>query len=122
MTMKNLVIVLTGMMLVIYGTPTDALGGKTLIFGTHPIPLMVVDDQHGVFVELTKIIAERANLDIKIVVVPAKRARVYFHEQKFDVLFPGLDAYFFPENPPIKSEDLIMVKHDFVFTKKGTRC
>jgi polar amino acid transport system substrate-binding protein len=81
---------------------------------------MVVDDQHGVFVELTRTIAERANLDIEIIVVPVKRALAYFNVQKFDVLFPGLDVYFPPENPPIKSEELITVKHDFVFTRKGT--
>ncbi len=98
----------------------DALCGEKIIFGTHPIPRLVVDEHHGAFVELTRTIAERANLDIEIVVCPTKRAITYFQHQEFDVLFPGLDVYFSSERPPIQSVECILIKQDFVFTKQGT--
>jgi hypothetical protein len=48
---------------------------------------MVIDEHSCVFIELTKTLADRANIAIEIVVIPAKRAISYFHDQKFDALF-----------------------------------
>ncbi len=99
---------------------SDTFGGEKLIFGTHLIPRMVVDAHSGVFIELTRTLADRSKLEIEIVVIPPKRAIAYFQDQRFDVLFPGMDVYFPPGHLPVKSEELITVKCDFVFTKKGT--
>ncbi len=92
---------------------------QKIIFGTHPIPRLVVDEHHGAFIELTRTISKRANLDIEIIVAPAKRAVKYFHDQYFNVLFPGLDVYFSPEKLMIQSSECILIKQDFVFTKQG---
>jgi polar amino acid transport system substrate-binding protein len=95
-------------------------GAETIRIGTFPIPLMVIDKDNGVFIELTKTIAERAGLQVEITVIPPKRAINDFSEKQMDVLFPALDVNFSPEKMPLKSSELIYVKKDFVFTPKGS--
>ncbi|MCP4105216.1 MAG: transporter substrate-binding domain-containing protein [Desulfobacteraceae bacterium] len=93
--------------------------GETITFGTFPIPKMVLDENHGNFIELTRAISERAGIDIEIVVKPTKRTIQNFKLNETDVLFPALDVNFSPENQPIKSGELLYVKRDYIFTRKG---
>ncbi len=97
----------------------DAYGEEKLRFGTFPIPHLVLDENHGNFVELTRAIFERAHLVIEIVVKPAKRTLHDFQQNKIDAIFPALDVNFSSENKPIKSDELIFLKKDYVFTRKG---
>ncbi len=99
----------------------QSFGAEKIKFGSFPIPLMVVDEQNGVFIELTKTIAQRANLEIDFLIAPPKRTVGAFLANKIDVLFPALDINFPEGITPIKSKELIYLKTDFVFTKKGTR-
>ncbi len=93
--------------------------GETITFGTFPIPKMVLDEKNGNFVELTRVLSQRAGLDIKIIVKPTKRTIQNFQLDEIDVLFPALDVNFSPGNEPIKSGELLYVKKDYVFTRKG---
>ncbi len=97
----------------------QSFGAERIKFGTFPIPLMVVDEQNGVFIELTKTIAQGSNLDIEFIIAPPKRTISDFLENKIEVLFPALDVSFPVGIKPIKSKELIYIKEDFVFTKKG---
>ncbi|EPJ50436.1 MAG: hypothetical protein OFPI_20190 [Osedax symbiont Rs2] len=94
---------------------------EKIIFGSYKIPLMVVDEQNGLFVKLVKAIAKRANLDIDIVIYPVKRTIKKFLNNEIDVLFPAVDAFFTKGTNPVKSSELIYVKTDFTFTKKGEK-
>jgi polar amino acid transport system substrate-binding protein len=98
----------------------NPLRAETVRFGTFPIPLMVVDKDNGVFIELTRTIAERAGLQIEIIVTPPKRTVNDFSEKQIDALFPALDVNFSPEQMPLKSSELIYVKKDYAFTPKGS--
>jgi len=80
---------------------------------------MVVDENNGVFIDLAKEIAKRIEIDIKIAVAPPKRTITRYMQNEIDVLFPALDVFFPPGKAPIKSKELIYVKTDFVFSKKG---
>lgn len=97
----------------------SAFGREKIQIGAYPIPLLVEDSTHGLFIDLTNAIAEKAGLEIEISVVPSKRIVRYFQEQQIDVLLPGLDVFFSAENQPIKSES-IAVKKDYIFTRKET--
>ncbi|MCU4677488.1 transporter substrate-binding domain-containing protein [Catenovulum sp. 2E275] len=97
----------------------NAYSKENLIFATFPIPLMVKNEESGLFVELTKAIAARANLNIEIKVLPPKRAIYYFLEQKVDALFPGLDFSFPQDAQYLKSKELIYIKQDFAFSLKS---
>ncbi len=115
--MKKLYTSLFALLFIILSSPSHA--AEKVVFGTFPIPLMVIDQNNGVFVELTKAIAKRAGLDIKIVVTPPKRTISNFLEGKNDAIFPGLDVTFPPNTRYARSKESIFVKVDFVFTKKG---
>jgi len=88
-------------------------------FGTFPVPHLVLDENHGNFIELTRTIAQRAHLDIEITVTPPKRARFNFGEKKIDILFPAVDHFFSPEHQPIKSDEPLYIKKNYAFTRKG---
>ncbi len=92
---------------------------KVIKFGTFPVPQLVLDENHGNFIELTRTIAERAHLHIEITVTPTKRALFNFGEKKNDVLFPAVDQFFSPGNEPVKTDELIFIKKDYAFTRKG---
>ena len=94
---------------------------EKIVFGSYQIPLMVVNEQNGIFVELVNAIAKRANWDIDIVIYPVKRTLKRFLNQKIDVLFPAVDAFFTRGTNLVKSSELIYVKTDFTFTKKGEK-
>jgi len=97
----------------------DTFGEEKLKIGTFPIPLLVLDEKQGKFVELTRTISERAGLDIEIIVTPPKRTIHKFLQNELDILFPALDVNFSPENMPVKSDELLFLKKDFSFTRKG---
>jgi polar amino acid transport system substrate-binding protein len=88
--------------------------------GSFPIPLMVIDNQNGVFVELFQEIAKRANFDYELIIAPPPRILGSFMNGDVDVFFPALDVLFPPDNQPIKTEELIYVKEDYVFTRKNS--
>ena len=92
---------------------------KTLSFCTFPIPLMVENEEKGVFIDLAKRIAKRAHIDIHINVLPPKRAINNFLKGDADALFPALDVNFPTGIKFAKTQELIYIKEDFVFTKKG---
>ncbi len=87
--------------------------------GTFPIPLMVVDSENGVFIDLTNEILKRAKLDAEIVVLPPKRTMLYFNTKDVDVVFPALDVFFATGIEYTKPSEIFYVKEDFVFTRKG---
>lgn len=103
----------------VFVSQLSAFGAETLRIGTYPIPMLVEDSTHGLFIDLTNAIAEKAGLDIEIRVVPSKRIVLEFQQQQIDVLLPGLDVFFSADNQPIKSEP-VAVKKDYIFTRKGT--
>ena len=88
--------------------------------GTFPIPLMVDDSKKGIFIELANEIAKRAGLEFEITVLPPQRTHEEFQDGKLDVIFPALDVNFPPDKKPLKSKEIIYIKRDFAFTKKGT--
>jgi polar amino acid transport system substrate-binding protein len=106
--------------LLLIGMSISVMAGEKVKFGTFPIPLMVEDGEHGVFIELTKTIAQKAKIEIEIVISPPKRTMSYFTKQKVDAIFPALDINF-PEGTSFeKANEIIYIKEDFVFTKKGS--
>ncbi|MCP5206202.1 MAG: transporter substrate-binding domain-containing protein [Hahellaceae bacterium] len=90
---------------------------EKLSFITFPIPSMVINSNEGKFIELTKAVAEKAGIDIAISVYPAKRAQQFFLSQQADAIFPALDSYF-PNKHPHRSQELLMVKRIYIFSKK----
>ena len=84
------------------------------------IPVMIENPQKGVFVELVKKTAEVAGLTISIDVLPTKRAIDTFLSGQYDLMFPGLNMQYHGQMERVKpSEELIYVKTDFAFVKKG---
>ncbi len=81
---------------------------------TFPIPLMVEDENTGVFIDLTKEIAKRSQINITIKVLPPKRTAKLFHDNNFHGFFPALDVMVTKE---IAKSDPIYIKKDFAFTK-----
>lgn len=79
---------------------------------------MVVNENEGRFVELTKAIGEKAGIDISIKVFPPKRAQQIFLSQHPDGIFPALDKYF-PDQVPTRSKELLAVKRTYIFSKKN---
>ncbi|MBU3917218.1 transporter substrate-binding domain-containing protein [bacterium] len=98
---------------------TTVSAAEEVSFATFPIPLMVVDENNGVFVELANAIASRADLKIKIIIAPPKRTITNFIGNKADVLFPAVDVFFPPDYAYLKSSEPIYIKTDFIFTRKG---
>lgn len=88
--------------------------------GTFPIPLMVESSSKGVFVELAGEISKRVGQPFEISVLPPQRTVEDFLAGKLDVMFPALDVMFPAGQTPLKTKELIYVKEDFAFTKKGS--
>ena len=99
----------------------DAL---TLTFATFPIPLMVQDAEHGVFITLTQEIIRRLGISATIRVSPPQRAIRELILGDADVLFPALDVFFdakqaMPSQDVSRTDEVIYVKRDYVFTRRG---
>lgn len=88
--------------------------------GTFPIPLMVEDAKKGIFIELANEMAKRAGVEIEIAVMPPQRIQEDFKTGKLDVMFPALDVLFSKEGQPLKTKEILYIKRDFAFTKKGS--
>jgi polar amino acid transport system substrate-binding protein len=65
---------------------------KPLVVATYYVPLMSESSDKGLFVDLTKEIARRNKLDIKIIVSPANQVFLDFANGKVDGFFPALDV------------------------------
>ena len=89
---------------------------ETLTVGTFPVPLMVESGDKGVFIELTKAVAQEAGIDIVIEVYPAQRTLKMFERNQLDILFPALAV-----TMPIDHErsDAVYIKRDYSFTVKS---
>ncbi|MBU2514354.1 transporter substrate-binding domain-containing protein [bacterium] len=98
---------------------TTANAVEKVTFATFPIPLMVVDENTGVFIELVKTISSRAGFEISIQITPPVRTVSNFANNKAEVLFPAIDVFFPPDQKYLKSSEIIYVKTDFIFTRKG---
>ena len=117
MLKKKFILVLLTLMLTSYAFA----GEKQKIYkvGTFPIPLMVESKTKGVFVELFSEIAKRAGIKYELVITPPKRTVTGLVDGSIDLFFPALSAIIPPSKKVYKSKELIYVKKDFVFTKKG---
>lgn len=88
--------------------------GKIYKFGAFPIPLMVESKDKGIFIELTKEIAKRANVTIEIVVEPTKRILNGFNENQLDIIYPAVDVTL-PK--PAERTTAVYHKIDYTFYK-----
>ena len=92
------------------------VAAKTYQMGTFLIPLMVIDKDKGIFVELFKEAARRVEKDFEIVIFPTKRTFMYFHKGKIDGFFPALDK---SAGEKAAKSSTIYSKNNVVFVKKG---
>ncbi len=111
--MKRLIIMLTMLSI------TIGFAQETLKVVTFQIPVMVESKSEGVFIELVNATAEKAGIKVEIEVLPPPRAIGGFMSKSFDMLFPALDIQFHGKEKPLASKEIIYVKQDFAFTKKG---
>jgi hypothetical protein len=72
-------------------SPLAAVQADEINLASFPIPLMVIDQNSGVFVELVKEIDKRIEHSVKLSVYPAKRTVSQFHSEGVDGFFPALD-------------------------------
>jgi len=100
-----------------FGAMPKACGGKKeVIVSAGEIPLFVVNANKGVFVEMAKEAAKRADVPVKIVVVPKKRAVAYFNSQRADALIPHPKGHptaaGYPSVP-------VLTKRNYAYVRKG---
>lgn len=88
-----------------------------LKIGTFPIPLMVTDQDTGVFVRLFREAAQRAGEEIGIEVHPPKRTVHLFHKGRLDGFFPALDINV---GETVSKSATIYLKKDIVFVRKDS--
>jgi polar amino acid transport system substrate-binding protein len=105
---------LSATVLLVAATMPAAADDKTVILDLYPIPVMVIDANTGVFVDLAKELAKRARVAVSIEVVPARRAVDNFERGEVDALLPGLSVLL---SKPYVASAPIYIKRDFVFSK-----
>lgn len=93
---------------------------KPLNFATFQIPHYVENENFGVFIDLTREIAERANLKIKITIYPRLRAFHFFSAQQADVLFPVVEVDLQGMQSTPSLSDSFYAKVDYIFTLNDT--
>ena len=86
--------------------------------GSFPIPVHVENASTGIFVELTREIALRTDTEVRLHVVPARRAVDNFVNRSFAGLVPALDTSFEPGQKWFRTSEAIDCKEDFIFTLK----
>ncbi|MDB5896309.1 MAG: amino acid transporter substrate-binding protein family [Rhodoferax sp.] len=96
-----------------------AASQATVDIGSFPIPLHVESDREGIFIVLTREIAQRTRTDLTLHITPPKRALANFANQTMTGLFPALDVSFEPGQKFIRTREAIDCKEDFIFTVKG---
>lgn len=99
------------------GAIPKACGNKQeVIVSAGEIPLFVVNANEGVFVEMAKEAAKRADIPVKVVVVPKKRAVAYFNSQRADALIPHPKGHptaaGYPSVP-------VLTKRNYAYVRKG---
>jgi polar amino acid transport system substrate-binding protein len=90
---------------------------KTYKMAAYPIPLMVVDNQHGVFIDLFREVTKRTGENFELEVYPTNRVLKLFQDGQIDGFFPGLDIMI---GDKAAKSDIFYQKTDFAFVKKGT--
>ena len=83
---------------------------------TFPIPLMVENEQTGVFVDLLREIEKLIPHTVTLSVYPTKRTIHLFTQQRIDGFFPALDVIV---PGKVHRSSSIYVKRDFAFVKRG---
>jgi|GEM_PF-728039 ABC-type amino acid transport/signal transduction systems, periplasmic component/domain len=96
---------------IFFVTPS-VFAAKTVKMATYPIPLMVENEDKGIFVQLAKELGLRTQQKIVIEVKPASKSILAFSTGEVDAIFPGLDVIM-PKNCA-KSEPFYL-KTDFIF-------
>ena len=96
---------------------TWAAAAKTYKMGAFPIPLLIEDQNQGVFVELFKEVAKRTGESFEFVVYPTQRTRKLFAERELDGMFPGLEQSM--EGKYARST-VFYSKNEVVFVRAGT--
>ena len=115
------ILLATGILCALFSAlTTHANSLEKLNLATFKIPHYVESDDTGVFINLTREIAKRAELDITITLYPRLRAFQFFNAQTADALFPVVDVDF--EVLPIQPllSDSFYTKTDYIFTRNGS--
>lgn len=114
--MKKSILALVLVVMYLMMTPLKSFSEqKSLKIGSFPIPLMVENPESGVFIDLVKEIAKRADVKLEIIVEPPKRTIANFESGALDCFFPALDVSV-PKKVEASSE--IYTKKDFAFVLK----
>ncbi len=90
-----------------------------IIFTTFPIPLMVESETEGVFIQLTQEVIRRLDIKATIRVATPQRSINDLVQGRVAVLFPALDVFFVDKEQYSRSDELIYIKEDFLFTRTG---
>lgn len=93
---------------------------ETIHFGTFIIPQFVQNSDQGEFVKLARHISSRIGLDAQIEIYPPKRLIKYFAQEKFDVIFPGVDIRIGPKHIEMIKTRPYYIKRDHLFSLKTT--
>jgi polar amino acid transport system substrate-binding protein len=101
---------------VLFFLSSSVFSAETLTIATYPIPLMVVSKDEGVFIELTKALAQEANVELNIVLLTPQRAFQELDTNNADGVFSELKSIM-PEDYEVS--DSVYVKRDYAFTVKG---
>ena len=101
---------------VLFFLSSSVFSAETLTIATYPIPLMVESKNEGVFIELTKALAQEANVELNIVLLTPQRAFQELDTNNADGVFPALKSIM-PEDYELS--DSVYVKRDYAFTVKG---
>jgi polar amino acid transport system substrate-binding protein len=99
------------------GMFTSGGAAKTYKMAAFPIPLMVVDNQQGVFIDLFREVAKRTGENFELEVYPTNRVLKLFQDGHIDGFFPGLDIM---TGDQAAKSDIFYNKTDFAFVKQGT--
>lgn len=95
---------------------SSQVSAKPLRFVTFTIPLMVENRDKGLFIELTKEIAKRNNLDVSIDLMPPAKSFLAFSGGQAEALFPALEG----DTPKNGARSVAFYeKVDFVFYREG---
>ena len=112
--MKNMLVWMVLAAVLVGTTPVQA---AQYTLAGYPIPLMIEDENTGLFVVLVQELIKRTGTDAAIVVYPPPRTVQSFHDGTIDGFFPALDVLIAKEKS--ETEEPIYFKQDFAFTQTG---
>lgn len=101
----------------IYFLPVFTLAKEKVTFVTHPIPLMVIDEHKGVFIELVRKFFAKTDVDLEIIILPRNRSLDFFRHNKALILFPGVGPEYLGDEY-LKTVTFYN-KRDYLFYRKG---